>query len=69
MARSRSFNRFHRFTAKRKRRLLRSSVPNLKDESFVEFESTTTIRESRKKSDHKEFVEDFLSMSQENEGG
>tara|TARA_B100001964_G_C14160018_1_gene566203 strand:- start:75 stop:275 length:201 start_codon:yes stop_codon:yes gene_type:complete len=32
MTRSRAFNRFHRFTAKKRRRSLLAAVPNLQDE-------------------------------------
>ena len=32
MTRSRAFNRFHRFTAKKRRLSLRAAVPNLQDD-------------------------------------
>ena len=32
MTRSRAFNRFHRFTAKKRKLSLRASVPNLQDD-------------------------------------
>ncbi len=62
MKRSRAFNRFNRFTAKRRRNALRSDIPCMSEEFSKVSEPIDQSQGLREKALQKEALSDFLDV-------
>ena len=60
MTRSRAFNRFHRFTAKKRKLSLRASVPNLQDDIRSGNEAVTHREELNQRAWQKDLILELI---------
>ncbi len=65
MTRSRAFNRFHRFTAKKRRCSLRAAVPNLQDDVRPGREAVNHSEELRQRAWQKDLMLELIAPEED----
>ena len=65
MTRSRAFNRFHRFSAKKRRRSLRAAVPNLQDVARSGNEAVNHSEELRQRAWQKDLMLELIAPEED----